>query len=231
MVTHQKKNDTMSKLRYNAGDTYDEKANKTLGLIALEGPKTIYDLHKLTGLPLSTSQRIIRDLLSDNEIRESRREKHVSGTIKKYYGITATGLAQLIRFEFDPVTDNFQQIVEMWWEDHGLIKKSEILKSDVRSALLQLFRILGSITDLRDTFDEIGVPQEIEGIRNKKERDSGMSSDSSLILAFWMAFLLPKKKANFKTLHRIYHSSPRIAREIDSYFKRLSTQYKSLRAP
>jgi len=229
MVTRQKNNSSLSLLKYDINDTYDEKANKTLGLIALDGPKTIYDLHKQTGLPLSTSQRIIRDLLSDNEIREARREKHVSGTIKKYYGITATGLAQLIRFDFDPVTNSFNQIIEMWWEDNGLIKRSEILKGDVPKALMQLFRMLGSITDLRETFDEIGVPLEIEAKRSKKDRNTGMSSDSSLILAFWMAFLLPKTKANFKMLHRIYHLSPGIAREIDSYFKRLSTQYNSIR--
>lgn len=229
MVTRQKNNSSLSLLKYDINDTYDEKANKALGLIALDGPKTIYDLHKQTGLPLSTSQRIIRDLLSDNEIREAKREKHVSGTIKKYYGITATGLAQLIRFDFDPVTNSFNQIIEMWWEDNGLIKRSEILKGDVPKALMQLFRMLGSITDLRETFDEIGVPLEIEAKRSKKERNTGMSSDSSLILAFWMAFLLPKTKANFKMLHRIYHLSPGIAREIDSYFKRLSTQYNSIR--
>ena len=230
MVTHHKKNGTRSELRYDASDTYDEKANKTLGLIALEGPKTIYDLHKQTGLPLSSSQRIIRDLLSDNEIREVKRERHVSGTTKKYYGITATGLAQLIRFEYDPVTGNFQQIIKMWWEDDGLIKKSEIVKDDVSKALMQLLRVLGSISDLRDTFNDIGVPLEIGGNRNKKGRNIGISSDSSLIMAFWMAFLLPRKKANFKMLHRIYHSSPEIAREIDAYFKRLSTQYKTLKA-
>ena len=229
MVTLQKKDSTLSGLMYNSNDTYDEKANKTLGLIALDGPKTIYDLHKQIGLPLSTSQRIIRDLLSDNEIREVKREKHVSGTIKKYYGITAIGLAQLIRFDFNPVMNSFNQIIEMWWEDHGLIKRSEILKGDVPKALMQLFRVLGSITDLRDTFDEIGVQLEIEPKRSNKERNTGISSDSSLILAFWMAFLLPKTKANFKMLHRIYHLSPAIAREIDSYFERLSTQYKSIR--
>lgn len=229
MVIRQKNNSSLSLLKYDINDTYDEKANKTLGLIALDGPKTIYDLHKQTGLPLSTSQRIIRDLLSDNEIREAKREKHVSGTIKKYYGITATGLAQLIRFDFDPVTNSFNQIIEMWWEDNGLIKRSEILKGDVPKALMQLFRMLGSITDLRETFDEIGVPLEIEAKRSKKERNTGMSSDSSLILAFWMAFLLPKTKANFKMLHRIYHLSPGIAREIDSYFERLSTQYNNIR--
>ena len=228
MVTYQGKNDNQHELSYNADDTYDEKANKTLGLIALEGPKTIYNLHKQTGMPLSTTQRIIRDLLGDNEIRQTKRERHVSGTVKKYYGITASGLAQLIRFEFAPVMNNFPKIIDVWWEDNGLINKSEILKGAVSGALMQLFRILGSMAELRDAFDELGVPLEFGGNRTTKEKDSSMSSDSSLVLAFWMAFMLPKNKTNFKMLRRIYHSSPGIARDIDSYFGRLSTQYKNL---
>ncbi|MFQ6010627.1 MAG: hypothetical protein ACE5KG_00430 [Nitrososphaerales archaeon] len=229
MVTSQKKKDIPNQLRYDSKDTYDEKANKTLGLIALEGPKTIYDLHTQTRMPLSTSQRIIRDLVGDNELMETRREKHVSGTVKKFYGITATGLAQLLRFEFGPVTKNFQKILEMWWEDHGIIKRAEVMKAPVNDGLMQLFRILGSVTEIIDTFDEIGALPEIDGNRPNKEKDRGVSSDSSLIFAFWMAFLLPKKKANFKMLHRLYHSSPVISKIIDSYFGRLSVQYKNLR--
>ncbi|MBA7662067.1 hypothetical protein ES703_70090 [subsurface metagenome] len=102
-----------------------QKRFKVLEFITLNGPATNYSIAGELHLGISTTHRILKDLLGRGMIELCREEKHWSGTTKKFYGPTLFGFSCSLASEV--VDTKFKEVLLRWPK---LAPEIERLKED-----------------------------------------------------------------------------------------------------
>lgn len=102
-----------------------QKRFKVLEFITLNGPATNYSIAGKLLLGISTTHRILKDLLGRGMIELCREEKHWSGTTKKFYGPTLFGFSCSLASKV--VDTKFKEVLLRWPK---LAPEIEHLKED-----------------------------------------------------------------------------------------------------
>ncbi len=192
---------------------FQVKKSRILEFIAFTGPTTIYRAHVAKSMPLGTTQRVFKALVEKQEIIKYREERHVSGNIKKFYGLTEIGLFGLLAPRESPVRNSFDKVARIWFRESKfsvLSKEMSLQLDDAETihALKHFYVVMARAFYLPQYFDKL---------------------NHNVKLLFGLQLMLiqhPEETSKF--LQILYQKLPSIKKSIDSYVEGMNKFQRSL---